>query len=157
MAAKRLKGTVEAYNYSPKGKVEGLLVRTDSSVAQVNFPPHAEAERFAVGSAIDVAVEPEEGGPKHDRAAHPVYHAIDEDDERIEGNVVRLNYTRHGEANGVVLDTGDFVHLKPHGMRAAALAIGDHVCAEGSIRPMLTGGRAVEAETVNGVPVAAKP
>ena len=69
--------------------------------------------------------------------------------------MARLNFTRHGEPNGVVLDTGDFVHLKPHGLRAAGLGVGDRVTAAGPAKPLAGGaGRAVEAEEVNGTPVA---
>ena len=69
----------------------------------------------------------------------------------VTGAVARLNYARHGEPNGVVLGTGDFVHLEPDGMRRLGLQVGDAVTATGEAKPMARGGRVVEAETVNGV------
>ena len=33
---------------------------------------------------------------------------------------MRLNYAKHGAANGVVLDNGDFVHTRPDGFAALA-------------------------------------
>ena len=69
----------------------------------------------------------------------------------ITGIVERLNYVRHGEANGVVLDTGDFIHLKPDGMRQVDLKVGDSVDVDGKVHPMELGGRMVEATVVNGV------
>jgi hypothetical protein len=71
--------------------------------------------------------------------------------ERVDGTVVRFNYARHGQANGVVLDTGDFVHTKPDGLARLALKVGDKVRAEGRSQPLATGqGRVVEAVRVNG-------
>ncbi|WP_256220106.1 MULTISPECIES: hypothetical protein [unclassified Variovorax] len=67
---------------------------------------------------------------------------------------MRLNYARHGEANGVVLDTGDFVHTRPDGFERLGLKIGDEVRAEGRAQPLATGeGRVIEAVRVNGRPV----
>ena len=50
----------------------------------------------------------------------------------VEGVVTRLNYARHGEANGVVLDGGDFLHLKPDGMKRVELKVGQPIKAHGS-------------------------
>lgn len=141
--SKTVRGAVEAHNFSPKGEVEGLLVRADGGLVQVNLAK-GTANPPAPGAAVELAVEPEDGGPKHARPAHPVYRAAAAQDG-VSGTVVRLNFTRHGEPNGVVLDTGDFVHLKPHGLRAAGLKVGDHVTASGDVRPMAAGGSAVEA------------
>ena len=43
----------------------------------------------------------------------------------------RRNFVRHGEANGVVLDTSDFIHTKPEGMAKPKLRIGDSMQADG--------------------------
>ena len=67
----------------------------------------------------------------------------------VRGTVVRFKYARHGAANGVVLDSGDFIHLKPEGMARAGLRIGDAVQAEGDVRPLATGsGQVIEAAKV---------
>ena len=102
---------------------------------------------MAVGPA-----PPSDKGP----AAHPVYHLLAAP-AGVRGTVTRLNYAKHGEANGVVLDTGDFVHLKPGGVRQVGLKVGDKVVAEGDSRPMEFGGRVVEATVVNGHAIKGKP
>jgi len=67
------------------------------------------------------------------------------------GRIVRFNYAKHGERNGVVLDSGDFIHTKPHGMALLGLQIGDKVSAVGEARPLYSGeGVVIEAEEVNG-------
>ena len=67
---------------------------------------------------------------------------------------MRLNFARHGEANGVVLDSGHFIHTKPDGMAKLKLEVGDRVEADGEARPLSTGtGQVVEASVVNGKPV----
>ncbi len=150
-------------NFSPKGGLEGLVVEAGGATAQVVCPPHLAAglARLAAGGAeVTLAVG---AAPPSDKgwAAHPVYHLLElpEADAPeitgVSGTVARLNYAKHGEPNGVVLDTGDFVHLKPHGMAQLNLKVGDRVSAEGDIRPLeFGGGRAVEAERVNGVEIA---
>jgi len=106
-------------------------------------------------------VEPEPEG-KHHEGDHPVFHFVAVEGEKNEhgagpghvtGTVKRLNYARHGEPNGVVLDTGDFIHLKPHGMKRTALAVGQQVTAEGPSRQTTVGGRAIEAKIVNGITI----
>lgn len=86
--------------------------------------------------------------PKHDEGGEAV---------EVSGKVARINFAKHGEANGVVLDGGDFLHLKPHGMKAAGLEVGHTVTAKGKSRPGATGNRAIDAETVNGAELPAKP
>ncbi|MBN9523271.1 hypothetical protein J0H58_32950 [bacterium] len=155
-----LSGVVRAVNFSPRGGVEGVILDTDRGVVQVNLPPHAAADGFAAGRAVALVVEADPHADRHEPGDHPVYHLVrgpsagPEGLGRVEGVVARLNYARHGEPNGVVLDTGDFVHLKPHGMREVGLAVGDRVTAEGPTRPSATGHRAVEAVVVNGVRLA---
>ncbi len=157
-----LTGVVRAVNFTPRGGVEGVLLDTDRGVVQVNLPPQAAADGLAAGRAVTLVVEADPHADRHEPGDHPVYHLVRGPDAgaagrvRVEGVVARLNYARHGEPNGVVLDTGDFVHLKPHGMREVGLAVGDRVTAEGPVRPSATGHRAVEAASVNGVRLAPK-
>ncbi|WP_020468008.1 hypothetical protein [Zavarzinella formosa] len=156
------------YNFSPKGGLEGLIVESGGERAQVVCPPHLGtdlARLVAEGDEVELSVEespPSDKGP----AAHPVYrlmelpetsHGEDRDEPGVAGIVTRFNYAKHGEANGVVLDTGDFVHLKPDGMIRVKLKIGDHVTADGETRPMELGGRVIEAAVVNGVKIEKKP
>jgi hypothetical protein len=155
-------GVVRAVNFSPKGGIEGVLLDAGRGLVQVNLPPHAAADGLAPGRTVTLSVESDPHADRHPAGDHPVYQLLGGSEGhsdapvRVEGIVARLNYARHGEPNGVVLDTGDFVHLKPHGMKAAGLAVGDRVTAEGTARPTATGHRAIEATAVNGVAVGPK-
>jgi hypothetical protein len=170
-----LNGIIQDYNFSPKGGVEGLLLQGGDRTVQVNVPPDAwpaVAHAAAVGQAVQVAVVPEPEIHKHPQGEHPVYRVVSlkpssgpgtladgpvrEGDVKIEGIVSRFNYAKHGEANGVVLDNGDFLHMKPDGMKKVGLRVGQAVAAEGSARPMALGHRVIEAEVVNGVVLGSK-
>jgi hypothetical protein len=61
-----------------------------------------------------------------------------------------LNYALHGEVNGGILESGDFLHLKPEGARAIGLALGMAVEARGKTRPTPGGWFVIEADEVNG-------
>ncbi len=160
-----LRCLVTALNFSPKGGVEGLQVETDGKFAQVVFPHDTGtdvARSISLGKTIDLIVELEVHS-KNAESFHPVYQFISIEPSElsnaaavssssiIAGIVARLNYARHGEANGVVLDSGDFIHLKPEGMRQIGLTIGDRIEADGRVREMEMGGRVIEATTINGV------
>ncbi len=170
-----LNGIIQHYNFSPKGGVEGLLLQDGDRTVQVNVPPEAWvaiASAAVVGQAVQVSVIPEPESGKHPRGEHPVYRFISlqpasgprspgngsvvEGDVKVEGIVSRFNYAKHGEANGVVLQNGDFLHLKPDGMKQAGLSLGESVAAQGTARPMLLGHRVIEAEVVNGVELGSK-
>lgn len=171
-----LTGTVQAFNFAPKGEIDGLLLDVDGKTVQVNIPPDKGpgVERL-VGLSIAVVVGPEPKVADHPKGDHPVHKFIafqgesaeakpphkpepkraheghgHEEPIEVSGTVERLNYAKHGEANGVVLNTGDFVHLKPDGMKAAALKVGQEVSARGKATPSQSGKRAIEAEVVNG-------
>ncbi len=158
--------------YSPGGGIEGVLIDTDGVSTQFVFDRHDDAAPGAftglhAGQALVIEGTEDAPSPKDKgEAEHTVYrferlvsvdgrappHAAAE--ARIGGTVVRFNYARHGEANGVVLDTGDFVHTRPDGLARLGLKIGDKVSAEGRVQPLTTGeGRVVEAVQVNGTPV----
>lgn len=158
--------------YSPKGGVEGMLVDLDGERVQFAFrhEPHLEeiVGLATAGDLLDVEIEPMPPGDKG-AAEHLVYrlaHVVAPRDRHdaaaptsasTSGAVARLNYALHGEANGVVLDNGDFVHLRPDGMRQAKLAVGARVTAQGPARRLRFGeGRVIEAEVVNGQAVAKK-
>ncbi len=160
-----LSGTVRQHNFSPKGEIEGLVLETEAGPVQVNFPHGPEATELPApvpGSMVRFVVGADHRAAEHGSGDHPVCEFVADADAAPEeggrpatvGVVVRLNYARHGEPNGVVLDTGDFVHLKPHGMRLVPLAIGTRVRAEGVARPTAAGHRVIEASVVNGIKVA---
>ena len=146
-------------------------------------PDHAGRARGLVGQDVEVRVGHEPKVDDHPRGDHPVFKLVafaDEDGTaehktqghkppehkphghkphphpepaEVTGTVRRLNYAKHGEANGVVLDTGDFVHLKPDGMKLLGLAVGQGVTASGPALAGESGGKVVEAEVVNGIKV----
>jgi hypothetical protein len=72
----------------------------------------------------------------------------------IKGVVQALHFARHGEPNGVILETGDFIHLRQHGMAAVGLDIGSKVSAQGTLRMTVLGTRMLEAHRVNRVDLA---
>jgi len=124
-----LKGVVERFNHSPEGRYEGILLKSGDKLLQVNFPKHMAAEvtkAVAMGDQISVVVVAEDT-----KGDHPVYRlqklttakggeiAME---QKIEGVVKSLNYSRHGEVNGAVLDNGNFVHLGPKGAKLVKLA-----------------------------------
>lgn len=139
---------------------------------QLVFEPHGGpgAEAYAglkAGTAVSVEAHAEPASDKG-RAQHAVYRferlvSIDgrQPDKPapgahapFSGIVVRLNFARHGEANGIVLDSGHFIHTQPDGMSKRKLGIGDRVEADGEAQPLATGtGQVVEATVVNGKPI----
>jgi hypothetical protein len=162
--------------YSPRGTIEGALLQVDGAAAQVVCDPHddQQGQVFAslpAGQHIQLRARPEPASPKGE-AQHPVYRfeallsvggkkparakpGAADDPAAFSGVVARLNFARHGEPNGVVLDSGDFIHTRPDGMRQLGLAVGDKVVARGDAQPLAHGsGQVVEASEVNGRPVA---
>lgn len=115
------------------------------------------------GSRISVEVEAEEpwGEP-----AHKVFRLVrvagnghgknvggHDESRKFSGRIERLNYALHGEVNGGILDSGDFLHLKPEGARAVGLVEGMAVEGHGSTKPMPDGHFIIEAEEVNGTAI----
>jgi hypothetical protein len=74
----------------------------------------------------------------------------DSESQTLKGVVKYLNYTRQGEADGAILDSGDYVHLAPHGAEAVKLAVGQRLDIEGEASPMADSHKAVHALKVNG-------
>lgn len=156
--------------YSPKGAIEGVLIDSDGAPAQFVCDARDPAVSAGLadlqpGQAVVLEGTLQEpsprGEPPHEvyrlermvsvdgKPAAPRHHLA-----AVAGTVVRLNYAKHGEPNGVVLDTGDFIHTKPEGFQRLALKVGDKVRAEGDTRPLATGGgQVVQAHSVNGKPM----
>jgi hypothetical protein len=124
-----IEGRVTSFNISPTGEVEGILLACGEKTVQVNFEKHAEGQaRPSLGASIAVHAVLEED--EHD---HPVYRLAPEE-QTVHGRVARLNYARHGEVNGYVLEDGTFIHLKPEGARRHRVRVGEEVSAEGTRR-----------------------
>lgn len=168
-----LSGTLLQFVFSPKGAVEGLYIaQPDEAPVQVVVPlmcSDAIARSLRAGDRVTVRVGLED--ERDNDELHHVFrlHAMlnesgkplsvggDMDGRsKVVGKVKYLNFAKHGEPNGVVLESGDFVHLKPEGMERLQLAIGDEVRAEGKTRSHVLGGVVLEAESVNGKKLAKK-
>ncbi len=164
-----LEGRLDHRIYSPKGAIEGLLVDVDGTSVQFVVPKGGHDPALAtLKEGCSVVCEGRVASPSHKgEAGHEVYDlerlvsvdgvATDGGPEPVggaHGKVVRFNYARHGEANGVVLDSGDFVHTRPEGFALLGFEIGMHVEADGEVRALVDGaGRVIEARVVNGVPL----
>ncbi len=168
MAHDKTTGTYLHLVHDPKGGVEGFLVQADGETIQFVLDKHDDASGALVatlksGQAVVVAGEALPPSPKG-RGAHPVRafrKLVSIDGQRpskvdaaatgYAGKIVRFNYARHGAPNGYVLDSGDFIHVKPDGFTKLGLKVGDAVRAQGDAHFLATGGGwAVEAERVNG-------
>lgn len=126
-----IRGTVRSLLVSPKGMYEGLLIENKGELIQINFPPEwgtTIADLAAQGDDIQAEVESQES---KGHGQHSVYRLLSISGHKkkifslkeplrlrnghFSGTVVTLNYALHGEVNGAILDTGDFLHVKPHG------------------------------------------
>jgi hypothetical protein len=166
-------GILQDFNFSPKGGVEGFLLHSDGQTVQVNVSSEVGiAVVRGMGQNVEVTVEPEAQTARPRKGNHPVYRLVtltgadgkplifaglgDSAIVTVQGTVKRINYTRQGEANGVILDSWDFIYLKTEGMKRAGLKVGDHVTAEGPSGMMPLGQRVIEAKTVNGISLAGR-
>lgn len=158
--------------YSPKGDIEGVLLDAAEGPVQLvvehdDDTSGAVLKHLRPGQQLSARVAPMKPSGKGGGAqpTHALQALLTVDGKKppapkadeatgYRGRVVRLNYARHGAANGVVLDTGDFIHLKPDGMAELKLKVGDEVHAEGDAQRLVDDrGWAVEAVEVNGRPV----
>jgi len=163
-----LSGSLQQLLYSPKGGLEGLLIAVRKKTIQVSMDPAAAdavALAHALGHSIEVTAEPDQS-PKTKGAVHPVYKldairkiagkaftSNGEDHGQVRGSVASIHYAKHGEANGVILDSGEFIHTRPHGMKKLKLRIGSKVIARGERRSTVLGTTLIEAREVNRVTI----
>lgn len=159
----RKTGTLKAWNMSPKGFYEGLLLEAGKTVIQVNFPKEnakIPKEKLTPGAKLTLEVEVEEpwGEPAHEvfRLVRVVGERSAAGPHRFSGKVVALNYALHGEVNGGMLDSGEFLHLKPEGAAAVALAEGMKVRGSGERKQAMGGHAVIEAAEVNGIAIGHK-
>jgi hypothetical protein len=169
----KFQGVLQDFNFSPTGGVEGFLLHLDGQTVQINVTSDVGfAVVRGIGQNVEATVEPEPNMDGSRKGDHAVYRLVtltgdggkplifaglgDPEVVTVQGVVKRINYTREGEANGVILDSGDFIYMKPSGMKRARLKIGDHVTAEGPSGMMPLGQHVIEATTVNGAAVTSK-
>lgn len=138
-------GRVRMALHGPQGEVNGVLLE---SGAIWRFPPD-EADH----------------SPKTKDGAHPVHklNAITKisgkpfksngGPQPVRGVVAAVHYARHGEPNGVILESGEFIHTRPDGMKKLKLEIGSKVVARGEMRMTVFGTPLIEAREVNRVSI----
>jgi hypothetical protein len=152
--------------FSPKGSIEGAMVRHSRKLVQVTVRADlAEAlARAAVpGKRLRVLASPDRS-PKTKHSLHPVFQVeamanaageaiklpeLAPGHVLINGIVSAVHFARHGEPNGVILENGDFIHLGPPGMEKAGLTHGSAVNAVGELRTTRLGTRLLDAHRVN--------
>ena len=164
-------GACQQLLFSPKGGIDGALVKMKGTVIQVSVTPDkgvALMEVTGPGRQLRVLAVPDRSS-KAANGTHPVYkfesfadaagQAIKTPDgapvqTTINGIVEAWHFARHGEPNGVILETGEFIHLRPHGVVAAGLDIGSKVNAVGQLHMTVLGPCMLEAHRVNRIDLA---
>lgn len=165
-----VEGQFQHLIFSPKGSIEGVLIDTDGIPTQFVMDPHSSTilelfGKLRIGQKL--VIEGSEAEPSgKGESPHSIYdfeRLVSVDGKAVKappsqghaaGTVARFNYAKHGAANGVVLDNGDFVHTRPDRLERLGLKVGDKVDAVGEERELVTGtGRVIEAQLVNGKPV----
>ena len=159
-----LSGTCQHFLFSPKGAIEGLLLQTKGKTIQVSIRPEVGtslANKTGPGKRLRLLATLDKS-PKAADGDHPVYEFEALTDRtgtalppldgltQMKGVVARIHYAKHGQPNGVVLETGEFVHLRPHGMAAIGLVIGAKLTDKGELRTTVLGTRMLKAHHANG-------
>ena len=161
-----ISGVCRQWLFSPKGEIEGVLLAIKGAVVQVSVNPAAGlvlTRATALGKRLRLLATADHS-PKTAHAAHPVYKfnsfadaagqaieapGADPAKAVLKGVVAALHFARHGEPNGVVLESGEFIHLRPHGMALLGLGVGAEVRAVGELRLTALGQPMLEARQVN--------
>jgi hypothetical protein len=169
--ADTLNGTLTQVLLSPKGAIEGLLLSIRGKPVQISAPPSAmdEYAHVLVAGVRIVATATADHSPRTKGVSHPVFKleqitkigtktlrqsTLGAGPVVLKGSVAALHYARHGEPNGVVLESGDFVHMRPRGMEKSGLKVGAKVVAKGERRMTVLGTTLLEAREINHVKIA---
>jgi len=144
------------------------MLQAGDKLVQVNLSPEEGPEikeAFAAGDHVTVTAVPEDSKGDHSVVRAQTIRGTDGRQftlgpkgpprpgplDTIHGKIKWLNFARHGEVNGAVLENGDFVHLGPHANAEFQLAVGQMLTVEGPARPLSGGHRMIEhAVRVNG-------
>jgi hypothetical protein len=160
-----LNGQIQQLLFSPKGGIEGLLMKVGSKSIQVSMDL-ATADASALADAVGKPIEAQariDDSPKTKDCVHPVYKlqvitkiggaALNPNGagHPISGVVAKIHYAKHGEPNGVILESGEFIHTRPPGMKKLKLDVGSRVVARGEMRMTVLGTPLIEAHEVNRV------
>lgn len=129
-AAPTVTGRLQQWLVNPNGEVDGFLLADGTQVA---FPPHLSAELLQAakrGDSVQVsgwrtpglpvlrATSVAAGGRSVQDTPAPGAHGPREPGAltamNVRGRVARVLYSRRGDANGVLLDSGSIVRFPPH-------------------------------------------
>ena len=159
--AETIRGKLQQLLFSPKGGIEGMLLSVGGSPIQVSFEAGSVDVKLlaqAMGKPVELMAE-EDHSPKSRKGEHPVYKletwakiankSVASNHGSITGIVAGIHYAKHGEPNGVILASGEFIHTRPHGMKKVRLEVGSSVSASGEVRSTVLGTRLLEADEVN--------
>ena len=163
-------GTCRQLLFSRTGDIEGVLVSVKGRTVQVSMTiaeGAALAETIGPGKRMRLLATAQLF-PVPGAAPHPLYKFLSLSDtggdplplpftapgeSALAGQVSAVHYATSGEANGVLLDTGEFIHIGAAGMLIAGLRVGSKVRAIGSMLRTVTGSRMLAAGQVNGAPL----
>ena len=162
-----LSGQLQQLLFSPKGEIEGLMMMMmGSKQIQVSMHPASAAEARALTKAVGKSIEVKglaDHSSKTKEGVHPVYKLnvitkisgtavkSNGDAHPISGLVATIRYAKYGEPNGVILESGEFIHTHPDGMKELKLEVGSKVIAHGESRMTVLGTPLIEAREVNRV------
>jgi hypothetical protein len=164
-----LEGTVKSMNVGPNGDYESLMLDTGNGrITQINFSPSIASvvsRDTAMGDRIELTAEPRRGVPDHavyelvsitgkDGRTLAINRPGDEKPGHTEGTISSINYARDGRVNGVLLDNNTFVHVRPDAAEQLVFAPGQKVVADGIERVSFSGRSVIDADNVNGTPIA---
>lgn len=162
---KRSVANCSKYFSAPKGELKGLLMKVGWTSIQMSTDP-ATVDVAALANAVGKPIEAEgspDHSPKTKDCMHPVYKlnsitkiggkALKPDGacHLVSGVVASVHFAKHGEPNGVILGSGEFIHTRPRGMKQLKLEVGSKVVANGEIRMTVLGTPLIEAHEVNRV------
>ena len=137
-----LKGTIAQTLYSPRGGIEGFLLDVGRVTVQFVCNEHDLAAQALHEGQDIVAIGTVRLPSIKVNAEHEVFDLVGlpgatVSADLIRGKIVRFNYAKHGERNGVILDSGDFIHTRPDGLKRLGWRIGQTVKVTAhSVRPL---------------------
>lgn len=167
-----LSGTCQQFLFSPKGAIEGMLLTVAEKCVQVALSANegvALARMYAIGNPIHLHAMPDRTAKVMERVGdgvHAVYlfkslvdsngHPVtlrpeNKSNATLNGTVKAMHFARHGQPNGVMLETGDFVHLGPDAMVKSGIKVGSKVHAIGRLSQTVLNTKVLEAKQVYGV------
>ena len=152
--AEQINGVVSQYLMNPNGEVDGLLL---SDNRQINFPPHMSADltrlvkpndritasgeresaqafhAFTITNAASAQTVVESRPSQFPPRLPPDLRGMNLALLNASGRIKALLHAPHGEIDGVVLEDGTVLHVRPDasGQFASSLAIGQTVSAQG--------------------------